>query len=212
MNAIFGGGGVAHEVAWLLSDADPSFVAHRYIVRDDDWVEGKTIDGTCVISDALFMATVSGPVSAYLAVGHPNVRRRLHAHIRQYPLITFPRFVHQSVQYDRRPGKTSIGCGVIVYPKASMTTGVSLGDFVQVNPCATLGHGVLVGSYTTICPGANISGEVVIGSSCFIGAGAVIKEGIRIQDNCVIGAGAVVISDIVSSGTWVGVPARKTST
>lgn len=211
MNVIFGGGGVAREVAWILNDADPSFIAHRYVVRDNDWVEGKTIDGVCVISDALFTTTISGPVSAYLAVGRPNVRHRLHAHLLQHQLIEFPRLVHQSVHYDHRPGKTLIGRGTIVYPKASMTTGVSLGDFVQVNPCATLGHGVSIGSYTTICPGANISGEAVVGSGCFIGAGAVIKEGVRIGDNCVIGAGAVVISDIGGSGTWVGVPARKTS-
>lgn len=211
MNVIFGGGGVAREVAWLLNDADPTFIAHRYVVRNSDWTDGKTIDDVCVISDSLFTTTITGPVSAYLAIGLPNVRCRLHTNLLQRRQITFPKFVHQSVTYDSRPGKTLIGFGTVIYPKVSMTTGVSLGEFVQVNPCVTLGHGVLVGSYTTICPGANISGEVVIGSSCFIGGGVVIKEGVQIGDNCVIGAGAVVIGDINDSGTWVGVPARKIS-
>ena len=43
----------------------------------------------------------------------------------------------------------------------------------------------------------------------FLGAGAVIADKIIVCSNSVIGAGAVVVSDITTSGTYVGVPAKR---
>ena len=209
LNVIFGGGGVAREVSWLLSETEAAPIPDMYVVADRDWIPGSTIDGVPILPDREFSAAVPGEFAAYLAIGLPGPRRRLQAGLTGCPGISFPSIVHASARMDRRPGRTRLGQGVIVYPLASLTTGVVLDDFVQVNPCATLGHGARVGAHTTICPGANISGEVTLGTGCFVGAGAVIREGLRIADDCVIGAGAVVVRDILEAGTWAGVPARK---
>ena len=45
----------------------------------------------------------------------------------------------------------------------------------------------------------------------FCGAGSTVIDHISICDNVMIGAGAVVVKDIMESGTYVGIPARKVS-
>jgi len=50
---------------------------------------------------------------------------------------------------------------------------------------------------------------VKVGKYTMIGAGATVSNNVSICADCMIGAGAVVVKDIVDSGTYVGVPARK---
>lgn len=215
MNIIFGAGGVARELAWIMSDVtlDSAFpeagVPDAFVGSDDDWAEGMQIDGAPVLRHRDIQEMSDVPVRAFLATGLPAVKMRIYDRLGDFRKLSFPCLVPASVPFDRRAGKTYFGRGIAVYPTASLTTGVRLGDFVHVNPCSTLGHGVKVGNFSTLCPGCNISGNVVIGKGCFIGAGAVIREGLCIADNCVIGAGAVVVKDISEPGTWVGVPARR---
>ncbi len=206
---IFGAGGVAREVAWMLSEVVPDEPVSAFAVPDRDRAEPQAIDCVEVVAESAVLSLFTGPIEAFLAIGSPAIRRAVYSKLQSESRYAFPSLIHPSTNMDRRDGKTLIDEGAIVYPRASLTTGVSLGAFVQVNPCATIGHGARIGRFTTVCPGSNISGEATIGEGCFIGAGAVIKEGIRIADGCLIGAGAVVICDIFETGTWVGVPARR---
>ena len=50
---------------------------------------------------------------------------------------------------------------------------------------------------------------VHVGTLSHIGIGAVVKHQINICEECTIGAGAAVVENIEVSGTYVGVPARK---
>jgi sugar O-acyltransferase (sialic acid O-acetyltransferase NeuD family) len=212
MIIIMGGGGVAHEVAWLLSEEQPSRTPSAFVVSDSEWIAEKTIDGIHLIPDREFAVFQKTLIHAYLAVGSPVSRQALHARLKLRPSsVKFPSLIHAAARMDSRPGKVHIGEGVIIYPFASISTNVSLGNFVQINPCSTIGHGTKIGDYTTICPGANISGNVTIGSCCFIGAGAVVRDKITIIDNCVIGAGATVVKSISEPGTYIGTPAHLQS-
>lgn len=213
MNLIFGAGGVAREVAWLLHEVIGPSQGGRleaFVTADDDWSPGTAIDGVPVLRDADVLDVIGArKVSAYLALGLPEARRRVAATLADSDCFTYPSLLHPSVTMDRRPDKVRIGAGVIIYAAASITTDVLLGDFVHVNPGATVAHGARIGAFSTICPGANISGNATIGQGCFVGAGVVVKEGVRVADNCVLGAGTVVVKDITEAGTWVGIPARK---
>ena len=209
MIAIYGGGGVAREVAWLLSETQPVRPPSMFIVADRDWMAGTSIDGINIVPEREFDVSAHESITAYIAIGSPAIRQAVYERLGIFTNIKFPPLIHASTRMDVRPGKTTIGPGVIIYPLTSLTTDVVLGGFTQVNPGATIGHGARIGNCTTICPGANISGEVIIGAGCFIGAGAIIKEGVQVADGSTIGAGAVVINDILEAGTWVGVPARR---
>lgn len=69
-------------------------------------------------------------------------------------------------------------------------------------------HDTFIGKYTTIAPNASVMGRVRIGSECYIGANSTILPEISICDSVIVGAGAVVVKDILTPGTYVGVPAR----
>lgn len=215
MNVVFGAGGVALEVAWLLHETigleNPHGVTPDiFVTADTQWSVGQSIDGIPVIRESdLFASPPKVNFNSYLAIGQPAIKRAIASRIRDNFTCKFPNLIHPSTPLDGRAGKTHLGQGVIIYPAASLTTCVSIGDFVHINPSANVAHGAQIGDFSTLCPGSTICGNVVVGEACFIGAGAVVKDGVRIADGCTIGAGAVVVADIAESGTWAGVPARK---
>lgn len=107
--------------------------------------------------------------------------------------------------------------------EARVHRGVLVMHDVHVGPRAVIGansilntgciveHDCQIGDHSHIAPGAVICGGVTAGESVFIGAGATVKDGVKVGQNVTIGAGAVVVQDIPQPGTYVGVPARRTS-
>lgn len=216
MNIIFGAGGVARELTWILSDISETGCANMlpngYVSADNDAHGSRTIEGLNVWPEHGFLESIQKKdniENVFIAIGDPKTRDIVERHVSKILNCRFPHVIHPKAAFDRKPGSVKIGCGSILYPNACLTTSINIGKFVQVNPCATIGHEAYIGDFTTICPGAHISGNARIGSRCFIGAGAIIRERVTVADDCYIGAGAVVIRDINESGTWVGIPARR---
>jgi sugar O-acyltransferase (sialic acid O-acetyltransferase NeuD family) len=214
MNAIFGAGGVAREVAWMLHEVFELTVnddsPNIFVVADKDWIPGQRLAGTPVVSQSTFFENhARQSPNIFLALGLPRIKQRALSAIPASMECSFPNMIHPKSSMDRRPGKITFGRGVIVYPGASLTTDISIGDFVHVNPGATVAHESKIGNFSTLCPGSHVSGRVTIGPGCFIGAGAVIREGVSIASGCTIGAGAVVVKSIAQPGIWVGIPARR---
>ena len=101
---------------------------------------------------------------------------------------------------------------------------------VDIHPAAHFGHGLMLdhatgfvagetavlGNNISILHGVTLGGSgkeggdrhPKIGNGVMIGANASILGNIRIGDNAKIGAGSVVVSDVPSSITVVGVPAK----
>ncbi len=102
-----------------------------------------------------------------------------------------------------------LGVGCFVAAQAVVAPGAQLGVGVIVNHAAVVDHDCRIGDFTHIAPGAVLGGEVRIGPGVLIGAGAVVLPGRSVAAGAVVGAGAVVRNNIDSSGTWVGVPARR---
>lgn len=214
MNIIFGAGGVARELTWILFDLasrnQSEMLPNGYVTADQDVHHEETVDGLPVWSESeFFLSHHATTRNAFLAIGNPPTRSKVWSRISNRIECKFPTIIHPQATLDFRRGKVKVGQGSIIYPNALLTTSIELGTFVQVNPSATIGHGVSVGDFVTICPGVHVSGNVVIGSRCFLGAGSILRENINIADDCVIGAGAVVVRDISESGTWIGAPARR---
>ena len=103
---------------------------------------------------------------------------------------------------------------VIVGASAVITSAVSVGVGCIFNIGSSVSHDCNIGDFVTVSPKASILGNVNVGDGCLIGANAVILQGSKYQPRficpgAVIGAGAVVTKDVVSPGTYVGMPARK---
>ena len=108
-----------------------------------------------------------------------------------------------------------IGIDAILYDGCFIAHGAHIGPQSQIgtgtiiNTYAVIEHEVSVGNFCHIAPNATICGRTTIGDNVFVGVGASIKDSVRICSNVIIGAGATVIRDIMESGTYVGIPARK---
>ena len=106
-------------------------------------------------------------------------------------------------------GNVDLGQGTIIYPHCTVHSAVSLGQHIFINSNVSIGHDTVLSDFVSVSPGVRIAGCVEIGACCYLGQGSVINEHIKIADNVIIGSGCVVVEDIKSSGTYVGVPARK---
>lgn len=215
MNVIFGAGGFAREVAWLIDELVKSGRADgkvdAFVVDDHAGNVGAFIHGVPVISETEFFETCrSRAVNVYIGVGSPQLKQVLHKKcLSLLDSVDFPSLVHPSVIMDLRPGVIQLSEGCFICAGTILTTDLRVGAFVHINLDCTVGHDANIGDFTTLSPGVHISGRVTIGEKCFAGTGAAFLESVHVIDNAVIGAGAVVISDITEPGTWVGVPARR---
>lgn len=102
-----------------------------------------------------------------------------------------------------------VGYGSVICPNCILTCDIQLGMFSQLNLGTTIGHDTVTGDFFTTAPGVHISGKVTAGKCVYFGTNASTVEDISIHDDVIIGAGACVSKDIIESGIYVGVPAKK---
>ncbi len=213
MSVIFGSAGLAKEVDWILHEihqagGSKELLASCFIGKDN---VGETINNKPVISEEDFMNSLgnSQMVQALIAVGSPELKKKIFEKIKQYSQITFPTLVFPTAKFDTREENVIIGQGSIICPGSTITTHIKIGAHVLVYLNCTIGHDTTIGDFCTVSPGVNVSGNVTMGNGVFVGTGAVILERLNICDNAIIGAGAVVTKSILEPGVYVGVPARK---
>jgi len=207
--AVYGGGGFAREVAWLIEE---STHAHEVIcfIDDDDNKQGMHLNNIPVFSltDAYSQFPDALVVSG---IGSPKAREKTMAkaeNIGFEPGIV----IHSNVTYSKQ--WNTIGRGAVICAGNILTVNITLGKHVQMNLDCTIGHDAILDDYTTLAPGVHVSGWVHFGKRVYVGTGANIINGtednpLTIADDVVIGAGACVTKSITEQGvTVVGVPAR----
>lgn len=137
------------------------------------------------------------------AIGAPEIRRKM---VEDWPGEEFATIKEETAYVDK---SVEIGDGVIIAPRAVITTNVKIGDHSIINVAATISHNSELGPYSTIGPGAHIAGNVKLGAGAFIGIGATVSNGLEIAEGVVVGAGAVVVDNVTeANAVVVGVPAR----
>jgi sugar O-acyltransferase (sialic acid O-acetyltransferase NeuD family) len=191
--ALIGAGGFADEVKAHMGEYDLiSFV--------DDLYYSETDKNTKPLSQFN-----PNEWEVLIAIGDPIAREELS---KRLPIETkYFTFIHPSVLIlgnDVEIGEGSVVCaGVIV------TTNCIIGKHTHLNLHTTIGHDCRIGNYFTTAPGVKISGNNEIGECVYIGTNASTKQKLKISDNVIIGMNAAVAKDIIESGTYVGIPAKK---
>ena len=102
-----------------------------------------------------------------------------------------------------------IGAGTVVMAGSVINTGSSLGKGCIVNTGATVDHDNRLGDYVHLSPGVHLAGTVTIGEMCWLGIGSIVSNNLRLSSHVQLGAGAVVVEDLLESGLYLGVPARR---
>jgi sugar O-acyltransferase (sialic acid O-acetyltransferase NeuD family) len=213
-NFIFGTAGFAKETDWLIQEigsyAGDDYTTDYFVAENGNILIGTEINGVRVISEDQFQSDFRDvPKNCFIAVGSPAVKELIYNNIRMTPNTEFPNLIHPSVNFDRRKNKVKMGFGNIICAKNVITTDIIIGNFVHMNLDSTIGHDSVIGDYTTISPGVHISGNVLIGKSVFLGTGACVLEQVQVADHVKLGAGAVLVKSTPTTGTYVGVPAKR---
>jgi sugar O-acyltransferase (sialic acid O-acetyltransferase NeuD family) len=101
-----------------------------------------------------------------------------------------------------------IGIGSFIGAYSILTTNITIGNHAILNRGNQIGHDSKIGDFFSAMPGAIVSGNVVIGTNVYMGNNSSIREKITVGSNAIIGANAAVVKNIITGGTYVGVPAK----
>lgn len=142
--------------------------------------------------------------NVFIAIGNNATRERVYYKLKRnhfsFPVIIHPASIVSN--YAQIAEASIILAGAVVNPFSKIDIGCI------INTSATVDHDCHLHAFSHISPGANLAGAVTIGKKTWVGIGAAIRQQIVITDEVIIGAGAVVVSNILQSGTAVGVPAK----
>jgi sugar O-acyltransferase (sialic acid O-acetyltransferase NeuD family) len=205
---IFGAGGLAREVAFLVQDINevsPTWEILGFVEDDEERVGERIGEYSVVCSEKELLGT-DKPIAAAIGIGNPTTIRKIAARFKDHRSISFPNLVHPGTTWDQ--GRIRRGRGNIICAGSIFTTDIQLGSFNYFNLCCTYGHDIRVGDYCVFNPGVNLSGGVRLEDGCLVGTGATILQYLTIGEGATVGAGAVVTKDVEPGSTVVGVPAR----
>jgi sugar O-acyltransferase (sialic acid O-acetyltransferase NeuD family) len=208
--AIYGGGGFAREVAWLVESCNVTEQVYDVVgfIDDNPAMHGTLLNGIRVMS--LEAARQAFPAAKLVgAIGTPKIRQIV---MEKAASIGFESatIIHPRAERSRW---IDIGVGTVICAGNILTTNIVLGEHIQINLDCTIGHDVIMGDYTTLAPGVHVSGWVHFGKRVYVGTGANIIHGTHDQpliigDDAVVGAGACVTKSVASGLMVVGVPAK----
>jgi sugar O-acyltransferase (sialic acid O-acetyltransferase NeuD family) len=186
--ALFGYGGHAREVAAQMN-----------------------LDVTFFVDDK-YANEVSKPISTFdpeiyqmmVAVADSKERENI---VKKLPKNTsYFTFVHPTALLMSED--IEIGIGSFIGAYSILTTNITIGNHAILNRGNQIGHDSKIGDFFSAMPGAIVSGNVVIGTNVYMGNNSSIREKITIGSNAIIGANATVVKNIITGGTYVGVPAK----
>jgi sugar O-acyltransferase (sialic acid O-acetyltransferase NeuD family) len=207
--AIYGCGGFAREVSWLISKNPSGNIVTEYYIDDSENRVSHLRDIPVISFEQFLEVKGNGRVS--IGVGDPKTRKKIANKVSEAS-VGFITLVHHSVEICDE--SIEIGEGSIICAGSILTVDIKIGRHTQINLDCTVGHDVIIGDFVTVSPGAHISGNVHIGNGCYIGTNATIINGtpdqpLTITENTIIGAGACVTKSCKEAGTYVGIPAKK---
>lgn len=182
------------------------------IVNSDDKVLGFLDDADDVQGKKIIGFPVLGKIADYdnyrdcefvIAIGNPYIREKISNElpVKWYTAI-HPTAVISSLDVE-------IGEGTVIMANAVVNPSARIGKHCIINTGAIVEHDNILEDYVHLSPNVTLAGIVKVGKSTHIGAGSCTKQVLNIASNCIIGAGSVIVKDIIESGTYVGVPARK---
>ena len=187
--ALFGYGGHAREVACQMDQEVTFFV-------DDEYVNDITKPiSTFNPEEYMMMVAVADSKDRY------DIVQRLPKDTKYFT------FIHPSVQI--MDDNIEVGEGSFIGANSILTTNIKLGKHALLNRGNHIGHDCIIQDYFSAMPNAVVGGNVTISNKVYLGSCANIREKINIIDNTIIGMNAAVVKNIIESGTYVGVPAKK---
>jgi sugar O-acyltransferase (sialic acid O-acetyltransferase NeuD family) len=158
-------------------------------------VIGRTKDAFNLIND----------YAVFIGIGNNDVREKYQIELENAGAV-IPTLIHPNAVIGKQ---VDISSGTVIMPGVVINCCTTIGKGCIINTASTVDHDNIIEDYVHLSPGTHTAGTVRVGKGTWIGIGSVVSNNLKIAKNCTIGAGSVVVKDIVNSGTYVGVPARR---
>jgi len=209
---VFGAGGFAQEVAWVVESMNESLSEiDRWNLlgyADDDISRaGLTLYGYQVLSNEHVASRDPEKLWFHCAIGRNGAREMVATRLEASGMRAAT-LIHPSVM---RAKFVEVGEGSYVAPGVVLSPMVVIGRHVLVNQRSSVGHDTKLDDFSQICPGAQINASCTIERGAFVGSNASVHQGRRIGAAAVVGANAQVIRDVAAKTTVAGVPAQVLS-
>jgi len=140
-----------------------------------------------------------------IGIGYKHISFRKELFEKFNHKIPFGILIHSSSWIDNT---AIIKEGVIIYPNCCVEANSIVDNNSILNICCSIAHDTNIGKHCFLSPRVAIAGFVRIEEQCVIGINATIIDNIKVVDKAQIGAGSIVIKDIITSGLYVGNPAK----
>lgn len=190
---------------------------HGKVVADIVIQSGDTVigflDDNISLSKSIMSFPLLGTIDSFInyeeyyfviAIGNAEIREKIANKMHRAKWYTA---IHPSAVLSKLGVK--IGEGTVVMANAVINAGTVIGRHCIINSGAIVEHDNHLEDFVHISVGAKLAGTVYVGKKTWIGIGANICNNLLICENCMIGAGSVIIECIESTGTYVGIPAKK---
>jgi sugar O-acyltransferase (sialic acid O-acetyltransferase NeuD family) len=115
-------------------------------------------------------------------------------------------FIHPTVLTMAQD--VEIGEGSFIGAYSILTTNIKIGKHSILNRGNQIGHDCVIGNFFSAMPGSIVSGNVRISDCVYMGNNSSIREKIVVNSDVIIGSNAAVVKNIITSGVYVGVPAK----
>lgn len=199
---IIGAGGHAKVIADIIIKRKEKLIGFLDDNKEKDTsiIENYNIIGK--IEDCLKIQKENPDIKFIIAIGDNKIRMKIS---KKYNLLYYTA-IHPSaiIGID-----TKIAEGTVVMANAVINSGTQIGKHCIINTGVIIEHDNKIGNFVHVSPNSTLAGTVKIERCTHIGVGATIINNINIGADVVIGAGAVVVKDIIDSGIYVGVPAKR---
>lgn len=203
--AIIGAGALGQQFAQHLRQTAPWQVAGFF---DDYHTSSSGPDPVLGKSTDVITAYAAGQFdNLLLGIGYHHMDRRKQLFDEMTVAgVPFACFVHPTAYVDF---SAVLAPGVFISPGCVLDLNVQVEANAILYPGCIVAHDSQIGAHSILAPGVRLAGRVSIGERCFLGIGTTIIDSCTLVANVRTGGGAVLIHDAVTSGTYVGVPARQ---
>lgn len=207
--AIYGAGGLGHEVAAAIRngwfrDSENWEIIGFFDDRDfsdnpTDRLCGEWLGGIDELNDW------KEPIGVLLCFGNPRLRRAVADKIKN-PLVDFPNSIANNFRISDRES-FSIGKGNIIQGDCKVTNNVKIGDLNLLNGSVILGHNTTVGNCNVFMPGSKIGGDVCIGDLNLFGAMSFVMQGLKIGSEITLSPLSALLTKPRNGCIYIGNPA-----
>lgn len=206
---IFGASGAGREVSDLIQRINKLELQYDLIgyIDNNKNLIGKNINGIPVLGGDDILEEMLAVETLYgvIAIAEPQIKEKIV--LRFGDKIIWENIIDPTACISPW---ASLGRGNIVQFGVIIGPNTKIGNHCMFNASDKIGHDVVIEDYVSVMSSCCITGYVHLKKCVYIGTGVNIIPSKIICENTYICAGSTVFYDITVTGTYIGMPARRT--